>query len=761
MIRKLFIIGLIIALGLPAIQSNLLANSPAPDKAAFSGFVKDAKTKETLIGATIFILGTKLGARTNKNGYFSITNIPAGSYKIRVAFVGYDKIEKEFKFKENENKRIDFELNQIAIETEQVNVEAEREVEKRQISISKVNIPVAQIKELRVGGESDVFRSLQFLPGVLTSSQLSSGLYVRGGSPDQNLVLLDGATVYNPTHLFGFISTFNSEAIKDVELVKGGYEAQYGGRLSSVLNITQKDGNREKIEGNASIGVISSRLGLEGPLGNGSWFIGGRRTYFELVKGLLPDDPETPIPDFNFYDVNAKITQDIGSNDKLSFSGFLSQDKLDYESFGLDMGLTIGNKLAAMKWTHIFSPQLFATTNISASEYENNFSGDNSGFEFLINNSITDYSAKINLEWFTADYLTHKFGVEINNYKFSYLQDFTGNTDSTKSGSSAGSTNLDVVDWNTAVFAQANYLPFEEFSIQAGLRAAYWQLSDKFLLEPRLALRYQYNDDIAFKGAFGIYNQNLRLASQQDFSFFDTWLPTDSTVGVSSAYHYIFSVETRPFDNIDLNFDLYYKKYQNINELNTNALEGKNVDDVFFLGKGYSYGFEAFIQKKSGKFTGWAGYGLGFIYAQFDSINYGKEFRPKYDRRHDFKVVAQYAYDENWTFSASFTFQTGQSYTGATSRFTSKEFDQTYGRAKIIPTDRYAYRLPPSHQLNLNIGYAFKWFDLPAKVILDIYNVYNRRDIWFRYYNVREEETKVEDVRLIPILPTLSFEIKF
>lgn len=743
--------------------SSLLASPPAAVNASISGYVRDKQSKETLVAATVFLKDSRYGTRTNKTGFYSLSDLPAGDYTVSVSFLGYERLELKISLKKGESVRKDFELKTSNITTDDVVVEAEREVDKRQISISNISIPVANIKQIRVGGESDVFRSLQFLPGVLTSSQISSGLFVRGGSPDQNLVLLDGSTVYNPTHLFGFISTFNTDAIKDVELIKGGFEAEYGGRMSAVLNITQKDGDRSRVGGIASIGAISSRAALEGPIGNGSWFIGGRRTYFELIKSLLETDPEDPIPDFNFYDLNGKITQDFGDNDKVSLSGFMSQDALDISTFGVTFGLEIGNRLAAMKWTHIFSSTLFATLNLSGSHYFNNFVGDQSGYQFLIENSVTDYSAKMSFEWFTSERITHKFGVEYNNYNFSYLQNFTGDTDSTDVGSSAGTTNLDIIDNNWAFYGQVNYNPIELFSIQAGLRANYWDLRNVFLIDPRFAVRYQLFDNIALKGAWGIFSQNLRLATQPDFSFFDTWLPTDSTINPGRSMHYIFSIETKPYKNIDLNFDVYYKDFRNVSELNQTALsrEKGTVSDVFYIGSAHSYGAEVFLQKKSGRLTGWVGYALGFIRSQFDSINGGREFRPKYDRLHDFKVVAQYNLNERWDLGASFTFQSGQSYTGATSRVQSFLPHQSFGRGKIVPSQRYGLRLPPSHQLNLNASYSFKTFGFDSKAIIDIYNVYNRRDIWFRYYNISELETKVEDVRLIPILPTISYEIKF
>jgi hypothetical protein len=268
-------------------------------------------------------------------------------------------------------------------------------------------------------------------------------------------------------------------------------------------------------------------------------------------------------------------------------------------------------------------------------------------------------------------------------------------------------------------------------------------------------------ENFAIKAAWGIFSQNLRLASQPDFAFFDTWLPTDSTLSPSRSMHYILSIETEPLPDVDLNFDVYYKKMNSVSELNTNVIAPDALSDIFLTGETESWGFEVFAQRKFGSFVGWIGYALGYIQSVFPDINGGLPFRPKYDRRHDFKVVAQYQINEKWDIAATFTFQSGQSYTGATSRFLSRLPGQDFGRGKTVPSQRYGLRLPASHQLNLTGSYAFKMFGLESKAILDIYNVYNHRDIWFRYYDTRSEETKVIDVYLLPIIPTLSLEVKF
>ena len=729
--------------------------------ASISGFVKDSTNQEVLIGATVRIDGSNRGAITNKDGYYVIGNLVKGKYNVNVSYVGFDNKQIEIELDYDDDKRLDIKLGQGSVTTTELSVYGDKDDDKVEISISKVNIPIQQIKKIRIGGESDIFRSLQLLPGVLTSSQISSGLYIRGGSPDQNLVLLDGAVVYNPTHLFGFISAFNTDAIKDVDLIKGGFNAEYGGRLSSVLTLTQKEGNREEVEGLFSLGAISSKMALEGPLGNGSWFIGGRRTYFEVIKAFLPEDPLNPIPDFNFYDINGKLTQNFGDDDKISISGFYSRDNLDYAAGNVNFNLGISNRLGALRWTHIFSPKAFSTVNVSSSSYTNGFDANNSGYEALQENIISDYTLKHTLDYYYSEDFTTKFGYEANFYEFDYLANFTGSTDSTQEGSGAGRTNLFFEDINYATFAQAKWQVNSLLSVQGGLRANYFKLADFLVVEPRLAMKYYFQPDIAIKGSWGIYHQNLKLATLQDFSFFDTWLGTDGSLEIAKSMHYILSLETQPFEGYDFNFDVYYKSLENINEIRRIVLEIEKASDVLYQGRGEAFGAEIFVQKKFGKFTGWFGYALGFINARFDSLNSGNYFRPKYDRRHDIKGVVQYSIDDDWDVGANFTFQTGQSYTGQTSRFQLRLEGETFGRGKSIPSQRYGLRLPNTHQLNLNGSYKTSLFWLETKILLDIYNVYNRRDIWFRFYDVDEEETIVEDFRLLPIIPTFSIEMKF
>jgi hypothetical protein len=750
--------------------------------ASLNGYVLDGENKETLISATAVVKGLKLGGLTNKAGFFSIKNIPVGKQTIVVTYLGYEKKEVALEFDAGEAKKITVELSKRVSKSQEVTVEASREAERRQISISQVSVSMQQVKQIRIGGEADVFRTIQFLPGVLTSSQISSGLFIRGGSPDQNLVLLDGMAVYNPSHLFGFISAFNTEAIKDVDLNKGGFPAQYGGRLSAVLNLTTKDGNREKIEGTAALGILSSKASIEGPLGSqGSFFAGGRASYLTLLRPLIPEDPANPLPNFGFYDLNAKITQNITPDDKVSVSGFMSSDFLGLDAGGVNVNIGIGNRAGSARWTHVFGDNLFSTVILSSSHYRNGFDGNFAGAEFLVDNTITDYTAKADLEWFLTNDLTLKVGGELNRYEFGFIQDLAARRNDTSAVARllAGATRTELIirDWVASGYAQANYNFTDDISLQAGLRLNYQRLNtDLFssssssnrgnlLLDPRISARVRASDDLTFKAAWGIYSQYLRLASNPDFTFFDTWLPTDSSLGASRSTYYGLSTEMKLFQDtdvpLDLTVDLYYKSLNNINELNSLAARSRKVSEVFFSGNGEAYGAEIFLQKKSGQWTGWVGYALGWVWGQFDSINAGRRFNPRYDRRHDFKIVGLYTINDQWDVGASFSFQSGQPYTGVSSRFSSRLPDELFGSSISVSTERFGRRLPASHQLNINANYNTTLFGLPAKILIDIYNVYSRRDIWFIVYNNRGPVTEVQEVRLLPIIPTVALEIKF
>lgn len=763
--HRLLLPALLLCLLFPPIPANAGAHRSItdPNAGTINGYVQDEQTDETLVLANVVIKETGIGTTTNKSGFFSISDVPPGAYTLVASYLGYRKQAIPVTVRAGQTVTLTIELLPEAVQVGEVTIEGQRRADEREISVSRVNIPAAQLSQIRIGGESDIFRSLQFLPGILASSQISSGLYIRGGSPDQTLVLLDGSTVYNPSHLFGFFSTFNPDAIKDVDLIKGGYPAEYGGRMSAVLDLVQKDGNRHQTEGLASLGLISSRLSVHGPIGDGSWFVGGRRTYIDLITNALETESD-PLPDYYFYDVNAKISQSLGPSDRVFASGFLSRDNLTMDSrSGFAGELGIDNRAANARWTHLFSDNIFSTFNLSWSRYMNGFTADASGFTTEVENGIQDYTLKGNVEWFAGNDLTVKAGLEASHYIFTFGINFTGepNEKSEKGTNEGGVVNLEVPDEAYSAFAQANYRITPVFSVQTGLRANRYAMRNLTTFDPRIALRYQLDADVAVKAAWGLYHQYFRLASMPDFSFFDTWFPTDSTVDPGQATHYVLGIETSPLPDLDLNVDCYYKSLRHVAEYDLYVTQARTVRELFLDGRGESFGFEIFAQKKVGRFTGWIGYALGFTSSQFPEVNEGRWFRPRWDRRHDAKIVAQYRLTDRWDIGATFSFQSGQSYTGMTSRTESRMPGDNVGRAITFPAERYGLRLPPSHQLNLNVNYNSTLFDLPMRLLIDIFNVYSRRDIWFRYYDTNGKITEVTDVRLLPILPSIALEVKF
>ncbi|MDH7516519.1 MAG: hypothetical protein QHI48_11670, partial [Bacteroidota bacterium] len=478
----------------------------------------------------------------------------------------------------------------------------------------------------------------------------------------------------------------------------------------------------------------------------------------------LLESEDDPLPNYYFYDLNGKISQGFGDADKLFLSGFTGKDRLEVSNnAGYAGDMEIENRCGSLRWTHLFSGSTFSTVNVSWSKYVTGFISGMSGWENRMRNGIEDLTVKGNVEWFASPLVTFKTGFEATRYVFSYLLNFTGKADSAiqENTREPGRINLTATDYVGSAYVQGHAFLIGPLAVQAGLRASYFDNRRLAVLDPRVMLRYTLSDHAALKASWGIYHQYFRLASMPDFSFFDTWLPTDSTVNPGRATQYALGVESRPFEGYDLNIEAYYKRLDHVSEMNMFVTKGRDVRDFFFDGHGEAFGFEIFVQRKTGRLTGWAGYALGYVNSHFDEINDGRWFRPRWDRRHDVKIVGQYRLAERWNAGATFTFQTGQSYTGMTSRIRSTMPGDNIGVHITMPAERYGLRLPPSHQLNINIDYRTTLFGHPFTVFLDVFNVYSRRDIWYRYYDATGETTVVRDVRLFPILPSLAVEMRF
>ncbi|MBT3602147.1 MAG: TonB-dependent receptor, partial [Candidatus Latescibacteria bacterium] len=573
--------------------------------ATLSGFVTDESNGETLPYASIVLRGLAepIGALSNVDGYYALKDAPADTTLVlNISYIGYVAYQDTVVFDVGEARRLDVQLVPEAILTQEIIVEADRDEEERLIQPGFVEIETAQIRDMPAIGEADILRSLQLLPGIQSASDISSGLYVRGGGPDQTLILLDQMPLYNPSHAFGFFSTFNADAIKDVSLHKGAYPAQYGGRLGAVLDVRNKDGNRKGFEGSGGVSLIASRLTLEAPLGKGSWMVSGRRTYIDPLLSLIRND-STEVPAYFFYDVNAKLNQDISENDKLQVSGYFGRDDL---TFDLDTDtffkIRWGNTAFTGKWTHVFSPTVFGSFMVAGSKYTSKSTLNIFDTPILFQNSIQDYTIKGDLDWFANRDHALSAGFLFTRYDFEFLQEFN------KEEQLALREKPNLL----SAYIQDHWQPGSRWDIRLGTRGNYFSEGKRWQVEPRLSTSYQAKDDWRVKAAGGFYHQYLQLVTTEAFAGSDFWVPLDETVEPGRSWQGVLGIEWEPSLRYQLSVEGYYTDLDNLVVLDTRVAadsEAETSEEVFVSGgTGYATGVEVFLQRRTGRLTGWIGY---------------------------------------------------------------------------------------------------------------------------------------------------------
>jgi hypothetical protein len=735
------------------------ATSPDSAAATISGFVKDSASGETIIGATVRVRALKIGAITNTSGFFSL-HLPGGEpVLVEVASLGYRTYSERVTLRAGEQRRQTILLAPMSLHNEDITVETDAERRRQEPQVSRVDIKPQQVQELPKAGEADLFRILQFLPGVQTSSEISSGLYIRGGSPDQNLILLDGSVLYNPSHFFGFFSTFNPDAIKDVELIKGGFPAEYGGRLSAVLNVTDIDGDRYQTKGKVSLGLISSRATIETPVGTGALVLSGRRTYLDVLLNATGLTKQLELPDYYFYDLNLKLTQNPSPNDKVMIAGYKGSDNLDLTApnGANSVGIEWGNRAASSEWVHVFSDELFSKVGLSASNFSSVFSVGSSTQPFTWDNGIDDYTARTSFEYFPNQQHTLKAGLQATLYHVT-LQ--------IQSGDNPPNAAIDKSPFYAAVYLQDEWKPSIEgaapnpLAINAGMRVDKITSHPQMGIDPRLSARYILTPDITLKASWGIYHQYLKLATNPFIPVFDVWNATDTSQTPERAIQYVLGVSTVPFENYSFDVEGYYKSMNNLVEMRPNVMSGDKLSDVLFEGNGESYGLEFFLQKQAGRFTGWIGYTLAWTWRTFPDINRGNKFPPTYDRRNDFNLVLTYRLNDRWTFGGTFTYGTGQAYTQIAALAPNAE---NPNRTIPIEGDKNALRLPPYNRLDLSATYRFGFFSdkQNAELNIDVFNAYNHRNVWISQVDETTNPAQITFVKLLPILPTFGLSVSF
>lgn len=755
-----------------------------------SGTVSDGANGETLIGATISAPKIGAGTQTNEYGFYSLSLPARDSIILEISYVGFQAIRRTVYLTEN------FKLNiqlSSGVELETVEVQAssfEEQLKSTEMSVEQIT--TRQVKALpTVFGETDILKILQLKPGMPSGSEGTTGLFVRGGGSDQNLIVLDEAVVYNPNHLFGFFSTFNTDAVKDLKLYKGGFPAQYGGRLSSVIDVKLKDGNSKKFSGTGGIGLISSRLTLEGPIEKekSSFIISGRRTYVDIFTRLANKANEdkkdyNPIPDYYFYDLNTKINFTLGEKDRLYLSGYFGRDVFGFEGDFFDFNFDWGNATGTVRWNHIFNPRLFSNTTFTYSDYQYNIVNKITGFSFELGSNIKDANLKTDFYYAINPDHSLRFGASATQHQFTVGRLKAGSNDGVVNFSAG--QNFDGTE--LGVYVADDYQFSDDFEVNTGLRLSGFVNDDKFYtgIEPRVALRYSLNNRNTLKASYARMYQYLHLVSNAGVALpTDVWYPSTNRVKPQSSHQIALGWSYLFPKNWFLNVETYYKSLQNQLEFVDGAelFANNELENEFAIGRGDGVGFEVSIEKQEGKLTGWIGYTLSYVRrgefetldseAQFAQKDY---FSPIYDRRHNISVVATYELSPRLTASLIWVYGSGDLRWLPTGRFT---FQDVYGAnfEPVIPQyeDRNTYRLPPYHRLDLGLVWRIpkKWGE--TDLTFNIINAYDRRNTFFIYFEP-EYETQADvngngiqvptriaakQVSLFPILPSITWNFKF
>lgn len=766
----------------------------AQNKHTISGYVREKGSRELLPGVNIYLPQQKTGTTTNNYGFYSIT-LPAGSYELQYSFVGYAIAIQQLTLDADKVIDIDLQPNATLQEVVVTGEKIERATESAQMSM--VALPVSQIKNIpALLGEKDVFKALQLMPGVQKGSEGNSGLYVRGGGPDQNLIILDDAPVYNAYHLFGFFSVFNGDALKSVELTKGGFPARFGGRLSSVVEMTMKDGNKEKFSGEAGIGLISSRLTLEGPIikNKSSFLVSGRRTYVDaLIRPFMPSDEKAG---YYFYDLNAKLNYDFGPKNRLYVSGYFGRDKFyfnsNYSGEGYDKGgLYWQNKTATIRWNHLFNNKIFSNTSFIFSEYDLNiyekYKSYYDNYSLTYSSGIRDFGLKHDLEYHLSPAYTLRAGLQSTYHHFqpSAIVEVDQGT-RYDFNSKVAYESLE-----SGLYAENIFNFSGKAQLNAGLRLSHFVAENKpyFNLEPRLSANYIINDGFSVKAAFALMNQYIHLLSNTGIGLpTDLWVPSTDRVAPQHSSQLSAGVAKELFQGKALlTVEGYYKKSRNILGylpgasflLLDDPTDAQNFtwQDNVTAGKGESYGIEVLLHKKTGKTSGWIGYTLSWTQLQFDEINFGKKYWARYDRRHDISVVVIHELRKNITLSGTWVYGTGNAITLPVGSFPSMPHDPL-SQYNVVETPYFYYnnltdygavndfRMKAYHRLDLAVQVHKKFSKHERTWEFGFYNAYNRKNPFFyyienEYYNNDTYISKLKQVAIFPIVPSVTYSVKF
>lgn len=772
-----------------------------------SGWIFDKNTNESLPYATSSVMGTASGSIANVDGHFVLMNVPSDTSTIIVNFLGYEtktiKLDPSTAYEDLfvYLKPVDYRIEEVMIVGEEKKLITYAE------KTSQISLRPAQIDMLPNLGEKDIFRTLQLMPGVSSGNETSSGLYVRGGTPDQNLILLDGFTVYHVDHFYGFLSAFNADAIKDVQLYKGGFESKYGGKISSVMEITGKTGNTKKVSGGVSVSALSGSAHLELPVSEKTnIFLSARRSYTDFIQSGLytkindmyntTNETETsgpPFarfssdPKFYFYDMNAKVTHQPNKKDVFTLSFYNGKDVLDktanvstqvgrmggpMNDFALDRVdiLEWGNWGLSTKWSRQWTDKFYSNSTMAFSNYfsdrenytvrtveEEDGSETTSNDGSVEDNNILDYTFRMDNEYRLTQNNTLEFGIQSSfmDIAYSYTENDT----------------LDLIDTRTKGFTFAGYLQDkiyikDKLTFLYGIRSTYYNLTSKVYMEPRVSFNYRLNDAWNFKTSWGLYYQYTNRVVRENVleGNRDFWLlADDKIIPVSSAYHYIAGVSYEK-PNFLVDVELFYKPMKGLAEYTKRTeasrfTSGSSLPDYFYQGEGNSKGLEFLFQKKFGSYTGWLSYTYSRVEHQFEDLNNGEAYPSMYDQPHEINLVNTYQWG-NWVLGATFVYNTGRTYTSPVGAYTLTMLDGSEVDY-IHVGDKNAFRLPAYNRLDLSATYRFSIGKTLSSLGVSIFNVYGRKNVWYREFDVVDNEIVIIDVNTLGFTPNVFFSIKF
>ncbi|PBQ33831.1 TonB-dependent receptor [Sphingobacteriaceae bacterium] len=697
-----------------------------------SGNIKDATNGDTLVGATIFLKEINSSTNSDLNGFFSL-NAPKGLYTLVFSFTGYKTITQQLSLDHDITLNMSFVRAETDLEEVEINTKhTDQNVKSTQMGV--VQLDMAEIKKIPAFmGEVDILKTIQLLPGIKNAGDGNTGFYVRGGGPDQNLILLDGANIYNASHLLGFFSVFNSDAISDITLYKGNMPAQYGGRLSSVLDISMADGNNKEFHVDGGIGLIASRLTIQGPIlkNKASFIVSARRTYLDVLAKPYINKSDFKGTSYFFYDLNGKLSYTINNKNRLYLSGYFGRDKFIYNDEEGDFKAAIpwGNAAATLRWNHVFNSKLVANTSAIFTNYDFSFGAQQQDFELIIKSGITDYILKYDLSYFPNSRHSIKTGV---NYIF---HTFVPTSVSARQGSTEFDLGkkIKLYSHDAAIYVSDDWDVSQRIRLNVGLRFSNFTQIGPFTrykkddfgviydtvtyrtnqvvanyngLEPRFSIRYSLSKTLSLKGSYSRNFQYIHLASVSSISLpTDVWMPSTEVIKPQESNQYALGIFKNSKDNTyESSVEVYYKTMSNQIEYKEGSQPTDNIydnpDNAFTFGKGWAYGAEFFLKKSRGKFTGWIGYTLSWTWRQFNEINYGLKFLAKYDRRHDASLVLTYEANKKWNFGMVWVYGSGNRGTLPNGFFLYEgSLSNDYGL-------RNSYQFVPYHRMDLNATFT-------------------------------------------------------